>query len=62
MPTLSVKTSQEQESAFMEVIDRNPGWDKALVTRALLAYFFKLDPSEQVDLVKTHRIKMSKNK
>ena len=62
MPTLSVKISQEQETAFMEVVDRNPGWDKTLVTRALLSYFIKLNPSEQVDLVKTHRIKMPKNR
>ena len=62
MPTLSVNISQEQESAFMEVIDQNPGWNKALVTRALLAYFLKLNPSEQVDLVKAHRIKISKNR
>jgi len=60
MPTLSVKISQEQETAFVEVLDRNPGWDKTLVTRALLAHFLKLNPSEQVDLVKTHRVKMSK--
>ena len=62
MSTLSVKISQEQETALVEVLDRNPGWDKTLVTRALLAYFLKLNPSEQVDLVKTHRIKMSKNR
>ena len=62
MSTLSVQISQEQETAFMEVVDRNPGWDKTLVTRALLSYFIKLNPSEQVDLVKTHRIKMRKNK
>ena len=62
MPTLSAQISQEQEAALMEVINRNPGWDKTLVTRALLAYFLKLNPSEQVDLVKTHSIKMLKNK
>ncbi len=56
MPTLSVKISQEQENAFIQVLDQNPGWDKTLVTRALLAYFIKLSASEQVALVKTHRM------
>ena len=60
MPTFSIKISQEQESAVMEVVDRNPGWDKTLVGRALLDYFVKLDPNGQVDLVKKHRVIMPK--
>lgn len=62
MPTFSIKISQEQESALMEVIDRNPGWDKTLVGRALLAYFVKLNPTEQENLVKKHRVIMPKNR
>ncbi len=60
MDILSVEVNQEQSGALKEVLDRNPGWNKALVVRALLAYFQKLNPTEQVDLVKTHRIKISK--
>ena len=62
MQTLSVEISEEQAIALKEVLDRNINWNKALVVRALLAYFLKLNSSEQVDLVKTHRIKMSKNR
>ena len=61
MPTLSAKISQEQDTALMEIIDRNPGWDRTLVARALYNYFIKLEPSKQVDLVKTYRVKMPKN-
>ena len=56
MKTLTVELSQDQSSALEEVLDRNPGWNKALVVRALLAYFLKLDPGEQENLVKTHRV------
>ncbi len=62
MPTLSVKISQEQESALMEVIDQNPGWDKTLITRALVKYFIKLNSEQQVDLVKNFQVKVPKNR
>ncbi len=57
MPTLSIEINQEQAKVLGEIIDRNPGWNKALVVRALLAYFFQLDQNEQVNLVKKHRVK-----
>jgi len=57
MQTLSVEISDEQSSALEEVLERNPGWNKALVVRALLAFFLKLDPSEQENFVRKHRVK-----
>lgn len=62
MPTLSVKMSQEQESALVEVIDQNPGWDKTLITRALVNYFVNLNTEQQVDLVKQFQVKVPKNR
>lgn len=56
MPTLTVEVDQAQANALQEVLDRNPGWTKSLVVRALLAYFLKLDMTEQENLVKTHRV------
>lgn len=62
MATLSVEIDQDQSSVLKEVLDRNPGWNKALVVRALLAYFLKLDPGEQENLVKKHRVIKSERK
>jgi len=59
MQTLSVEISEDQSGALKEVLDRNPGWTKALVVRALLAFFLKLDPDEQENFVKKHRVKKS---
>lgn len=56
MPTLSVETSEDQWSTLKEVLDRNPGWTKALVVRALLAFFLKLEAAEQENFVKKHRV------
>lgn len=53
MPTLTVEIDQAQASALKEVLDRNPGWNKTLVMRVLLAYFLKLDAPDQENLVKT---------
>lgn len=56
MSTLTIEVNQAQANALKEVLDRNPGWTKSLVVRALLAYFLKLDMTEQENLVKTHRV------
>ncbi|MFC1980717.1 hypothetical protein ACFLVN_00500 [Chloroflexota bacterium] len=56
MVNLSVEISEDQSSTLDEVLDWNLGWTKALVVRALLAYFLKLNPSEQEDLVKKHGV------
>jgi len=52
---LSVEIDEAQSREFEEAIERL-GWSKALVVRALLAYFLKLDPGDQENLVKTHRV------
>ena len=62
MQTLSVKISDEQSSALEEVIERNPGWNKALVVRAILAYFLKLEPSVQESFVRKHIVKNTARK
>lgn len=54
MPTLTIKIDQDQADALEQVLGQNPGWNKSLVIRALLAYFLKLDMAEQESLVKTH--------
>ena len=54
MPTLTIKIDQAQADALKQLLDQNPGWNKSLVIRALLAYFLKLDMAEQGNLVKTH--------
>lgn len=54
MPTLTVEIDKAQINAFEEVLDRNPGWTKSLVQRALLAYFLQLDMAEQENLVKKY--------
>jgi hypothetical protein len=56
MVTLSVEISQEQENALKEVLNNNPGWNKALVIRALLSYFLGLIPDKQAELVKKYRV------
>jgi len=62
MPTLSAKISKELETAFLDVLDQNPGWDKTLTTRALVNYFVNLNPEQQVDLVKNFQVKVPKNR
>lgn len=57
MVNLSVEISEDQSSDLEEVIDRNPGWNKALVVRSLLAYFLGLTPNAQEDLIKKHGVK-----
>lgn len=54
MPTLTVEIDQGQANTLAEVIDRNPGWTKSLVLRALLVYFLQLDMGEQENLVKKY--------
>ena len=56
MKSLSVEISEDQSSALEAVLDRNLGWTKALVVRALLAFFLKLDPDEQEKFVKKHGV------
>lgn len=57
MPTLVVQIDQTQANDLEEVLNRNPGWTKTLVVRALLAYFLKLEMAEQETFVKKHRVK-----
>lgn len=54
MATLTVEIDEDKASALGEILDRNPGWTKSLVVRALLSYFIKLDPPDQENLVKTY--------
>lgn len=56
MIPLGVEISEDQSSALDEVLDMNLGWSKALVVRAILAYFLKLNPNEQEELVKKHGV------
>ncbi len=57
MKNLSALISEDLSSAFDEVIDRNPGWNNALVVRALLSYYIGLSPNEQENLVKKYSVK-----
>ncbi len=57
MKNLSALISEDLSSAFDEVIDRNPGWNNALLVRALVNYFIGLTSNEQEDLVKKHSVK-----
>ena len=56
MVNLSVEIDEEQSSIFEDVLEQNPGWNKALVVRALLGYFLKLNSEEQTALVKNFRV------
>ncbi len=58
MKNLSVEIDEVQSSEFEEVLERL-GWTKALVVRALLAYFLKLDLSGQENFVKKNRVTKS---
>ncbi|OGN95963.1 MAG: hypothetical protein A2Y89_00755 [Chloroflexi bacterium RBG_13_51_18] len=57
MKNLSVEISEVQSSELEEVIEDNLGWNKALVMRALLNYFLKLDQDAQEAFVKKHGLK-----
>ena len=57
MPILYVNIDQDQANFLSEVLNRNPGWTKTLVVRALLAHFLKLDIVEQENFVKKHVVK-----
>lgn len=57
MPTLVIQISQTQANDLGEVINRNPGWNKTLVVRSLLAYFLKLDMAEQENFVKKYGVR-----
>jgi len=58
MAVLTVEIDQGQEAALRQVLNREPGWNKSLVTRALLAYFLKLAALDQEKLVKTYGIRV----
>jgi len=60
MPVLTVVIDQNKENAFRQVLEREPGWDKSLVVRALLTYFLNLASAEQMNLVKTHGVKQKR--
>jgi hypothetical protein len=59
---LSVEISEDQLSELDEVIENNPGWNKALIIRALLIYFIKMVPSEQEAFIKKHSVKKKAKK
>lgn len=61
MKPLTGEISEAQYSAFEDVLERNL-WTKAVVVRALVAYFLSLTPVEQEKLVKTHGVKKKANK
>ena len=61
MKPLTGEISEAQYSAFEDVLERNL-WTKAVVVRALVAYFLSLTPIEQEKLVKTHGVKKKANK
>ena len=62
MKNLSVEINEDKSSELDEVIENNPGWNKALVVRALVNYFLKMGPSEQEAFVKKHNIKKKAKK
>jgi len=58
---LSVEISEDQSNAFEDVLEKNL-WTKAVVVRAILAYFLSLAPIEQENLVRTHGVKKKAKK
>jgi hypothetical protein len=60
MAFLTVAIDQGKENALKKVLEREPGWNKSLVVRALLTYFLNLAPTEQENLVKTLGVKQKR--
>jgi hypothetical protein len=60
MAFLTVDIGQNKENALRKVLEREPGWNKSLVTRALLTYFLNLTPVEQENLVKTFGVEQKR--
>lgn len=60
MAVLTVVIDQNKSNALKQVLEREPGWDKSLVVRALLTYFLNLAPDEQVKLVKTYGVQQKR--
>jgi hypothetical protein len=60
MAFLTVEIGQNKENALRKVLEREPGWNKSLVTRALLTYFLNLTSIEQENLVKTFGVEQKR--
>ena len=60
MAVLTVVIDQNKSNALKQVLEREPGWDKSLVVRALLTYFLNLASDEQVKLVKTYGVQQKR--
>ena len=60
MAVLTVVISKDKENALRQALEREPGWNKSLVVRALLTYFLNLASAEQMNLVKTHGVKQQR--
>jgi len=58
---LSVEISEDQSSSLEEVLEKKL-WTKAVVVRALIAYFLSLGSNEQEKLVRTHGVKKKAKK
>lgn len=56
MKTLSVEINEVQLSELEQAISQVPGWNKALIVRALLAHFLQLEPEEREHFVKKYRV------
>lgn len=57
MANLSIKYTDAQQDKLEEVLQRNPGWTKALVVRTLLTWFFEINSDEQEKLIKKYGVK-----
>ena len=62
MIPLNVEIDEAQASSIEEVLDRNPGWNKTLLVRALLSYFLKLEHEKQEDFVKKYSVRRSRRR
>jgi hypothetical protein len=60
MAFLTVEIGQNKENALRKVLEQEPGWNKSLVTRALLTYFLNLTSIEQENLVKTFGVEQKR--
>lgn len=56
MKNISVEINEIQWSDLEQAIRQVPGWNKALVVRALLSYFLQLDAEKREQFVKNYRV------
>lgn len=60
MKNVSVEIDENQWSDLEQAIQQVPGWNKALVVRALLSYFLDLESEKREQFVKKYRVLLSK--